>query len=108
MALEVTMTAVAMLISKYRVEHAPGHPETEFNTTNSEQILGFTEPVNGAYITLAERPPSRQRVTARDEQGGTSTPSIATTSRETLSDAPLNMAEVAKHANKDSCWIVIS
>merc|ERR1719375_1044370 len=67
LALEVTMTAVAILVARYRVDHAQGYPETEFNTTTSEQILGFTEPVNGAYLTLSERPPTRQRTT-RTEQ----------------------------------------
>jgi len=115
LALEVTMTAVAMLVLRYRVEPAPGHPETEFNTTNSEQILGFTEPVNGAYITLTEMPATTHVAAATTSApatpvGADVTPrdaSLEMAKNVTLGNAPLTMAAVASHKTKESCWIVI-
>lgn len=108
LALEVTMTAVATLVAHYRIEHPEDKPLTQFNTTNSEQILGFTEPVNGAFLRLAQRPPMRPRATGQEMHAVK--PDIPVTLDVPLAstDGRLTMEEVAKHRTKESCWIVIA
>lgn len=107
LALNTTMTAVATLVARYQSKPTPGHPETLFNTTTSEQILGFTEPINGAHLTVEERPPVSFQPAAHQKAVPTSKPAAVARAQVATVSGPLTMEEVAKHASEESCWLVI-
>lgn len=55
-AMECTTICWAMVLGTHKITRTKGATDAVFNTLNSDQILGFIEPLNGVNVTLEQRP----------------------------------------------------
>ena len=118
-AIECTTICWAMVIGTHRLTKAPNMPLAEFNTLKSDQILGFIEAQNGAWVSLESR--------KRDLEAEARTPQRVLNESERklieytkrVADEKtkggridrsriINLAEIAKHNSRENgVWFII-
>eukprot|EP01065_Artemidia_motanka_P037847 TRINITY_DN46753_c0_g1_i1.p1 TRINITY_DN46753_c0_g1~~TRINITY_DN46753_c0_g1_i1.p1 ORF type:complete len:639 (+),score=207.03 TRINITY_DN46753_c0_g1_i1:55-1917(+) len=101
---------LARLVGRFGILPKEGSAPATFNTTNSEQILGFTEAIGGVHVNLVERPVrAGGAVTAR---AGPSVQPTAAAAAPTQAQIPRGgkhtWEEVKKHTTRDSLWFVLN
>ena len=108
LAQEAVLMMLAMLFSKFIVTPKPGTKMADFNTTNSAQILGFMEAVDGVHVVLRDREEASYvidkttRNRERDEEGERAHVSASG------GQVELTLEEVQKHTSRESCWLVLN
>ena len=103
-----TLTLWAALVSRYEVERAPGADSAVFNTTNSIQIFGFIEALNGVNVRIKPRPQS-ERALAHDAPS-TEERAVANIRNRIITTEKriITPEELAKHATEESgVWMAI-
>ena len=79
----------------------------DFNTTNSAQILGFLEAVEGVQVTLTDRAPATYTRAVQAPMTSHAKPQPLQAAQPAGSSDRLTMEVVSRHASRDSCWIVL-
>jgi len=101
---------IARTVARFVVLPKDGSAPSTFNTTNSEQILGFTEAIGGVHVNLRERPEGPRPTLATSA----ATPSVASSAVSsavptgtTERNRKLGWPEIRKHTSRESLWVVL-
>lgn len=120
-AMECTTICWAMLIGTHKIARTQGAKEAVFNTLKSDQILGFTEALNGVNVHLTSRPRDMkleafapQRILNESERKYQEYLTRAEKERKSKGNGgldvnkPITMEEVMRHTTKETgVWFVI-
>jgi cytochrome b involved in lipid metabolism len=97
---------IARLVGRFVVMPEEGSAPAVFNTTNSVQIFGFTEAVDGVRVNLVERP-SCQFSSLNSDVSQTSTAAAKESQLSGDRTRVIDWEEIQQHTKPESLWIVL-
>eukprot|EP00756_Hemistasia_phaeocysticola_P012084 Hpha_TRINITY_DN15171_c0_g1::TRINITY_DN15171_c0_g1_i1::g.130169::m.130169 len=101
---------IARLVGRFAVMPQEGTKPSTFNTTNSEQILGFIEAIGGVHVNLIDRPARtgvKTVVSSGPSSGAKAAQSTVAAASAVKKGGSFTWDEVKKHTSRESLWFVL-